>query len=349
MFAKKNVVAAAALLAIAGAAQAQVKVYGSVDIGFGSFEAAHAANSSSRTTEVAGGNMMTSFIGFAGSEDLGGGLKAEFALETFLAPDTGKTLNNNAGYFWGRASNVALSGGFGKVALGQYDNPLFTSGYTYNPFGSSMALSPTMRHLSYITQTSSSITGAGVGFDTGWVNSVTYESPVVQGFNAVVQFAAKEATGSANANSYAAAGSYNNGPISATLTYVKAGKTSAPTIDAYTADEKVANLGASYDFGAAKVFAQFTKIDDNTHNDKDTIYQIGVSAPVTEKLVAMASYGSLKNKDDGAADSTSDRVLTVGVDYILSKRTDVYAAFMNNQQTNKTSGQTFAAGIKHAF
>ena len=349
MFAQKNLVAAAALLAIAGAAQAQVKVYGSVDIGFGSFEAAHAANSSSRTTEVAGGNMMTSFIGFAGSEDLGGGLKAEFALETFLAPDTGKTLNNNAGYFWGRASNVALSGGFGKVALGQYDNPLFTSGYTYNPFGSSMALSPTMRHFNYLgTTLQTNIAGAGVGFDTGWVNSVTYESPVVQGFNAVVQFAAKEATGSANANSYAAAGSYNNGPISATLTYVKGGSTSTPA-GAYTADEKVANLGASYDFGAAKVFAQFTKIDDNTHNDKDTIYQIGVSAPVTEKLVAMASYGSLKNKDDGAADSTSDRVLTVGVDYILSKRTDVYAAFMNNQQTNKTSGQTFAAGIKHAF
>ena len=129
---------------------------------------------------------------------------------------------------------------------------------------------------------------------------------------------------------------------------MKGGSTSTPA-GAYTADEKVANLGASYDFGAAKVFAQFTKIDDNTHNDKDTIYQIGVSAPVTEKLVAMASYGSLKNKDDGAADSTSDRVLTVGVDYILSKRTDVYAAFMNNQQTNKTSGQTFAAGIKHAF
>lgn len=359
MFAQKNLVAAAALLAIAGAAQAQVKVYGTVDIGFGSFETAHAATSSSRTTQVAGGNMMTSFLGFSGSEDLGGGLKAEFALETFLAPDTGKTLNNNADYFWGRASNVALSGGFGKVALGQYDNPLFTSGYTYNPFGSSMALSPTMRHFNYLGQTTKtpdgtalkqiSIEGAGVGFDTGWVNSVTYESPVVQGFNAVVQFAAKEATGSANANSYTVAGSYNNGPISATLTYVKGGKTTAPSATAYTADEKVANLGASYDFGAAKLFAQFTKIDDNTNNDKDTIYQIGVSAPVTEKLVAMASYGSLKNKDDGAADSTSDRVLTVGVDYILSKRTDVYAAFMNNQQTNLSSGQTFAAGIKHNF
>ncbi len=160
MFAKKTLVAAAALLALVGAAQAQVKVYGAVDMSFGSFETAHAKGASSRVTAVQSGKMMTSFLGFSGSEDLGGGLKAEFALETFLAADTGQTLNNNADYFWGRASNIALSGGFGKVALGQYDNALFTSGYTYNPFGSSMAFSPTMRHFGYLNQTGF----GGVGF-----------------------------------------------------------------------------------------------------------------------------------------------------------------------------------------
>ena len=52
---------------------------------------------------------MTSFIGFAGSEDLGNGLKAEFALESFIGNDTGATVQNNAGNFWGRASNVAAT------------------------------------------------------------------------------------------------------------------------------------------------------------------------------------------------------------------------------------------------
>ena len=351
MFAKKNVVAAAALLAIAGAAQAQVKVYGTLDAGFGSIETAHAKNSSVRTTQVTSGTMMTSFIGFSGSEDLGGGLKAEFALESFLANDTGEaggpTTRNKAGGFWSRGSFVALTGGFGKVALGQYDNPLFTSAYTYNPFGSSMVVSPTMRHLNYVGQLGSDAgtlgaKGAGVGFDTGWVNSVTYESPVVQGFNAVAQYGAKESGAS---NSYAVAGSYNNGPISATLTYVKAGVSGT----AYTADEKVADLGASYDFGVVKAFAQFTKITDDTNASakKDTIYQLGVSVPVSEKVVAMASFGTLKDKSGSV--STTDRILTIGADYTLSKRTDVYAAFMNNTQTNLTSGQTFAAGIKHNF
>ncbi|HET8693838.1 MAG TPA: porin [Aquabacterium sp.] len=347
MFAKKNLVAAAALMAIAGAAQADVKLYGYLDAGFGSIESAHAKGTSTRTTQVTSGGMMTSFIGFAGSEDLGSGMKAEFALESFIGNDTGATITNNAGYFWGRTSNVALSGGFGKVALGQYDNPLFTSAYTYNPFGSSMTLSPTMRHLNYIGQTA--VTGAGVGFDTGWVNSITYETPVVQGFSGVLQYGAKESSAAGDKNSYAASGSYNNGPISATLTYVNAGKTSAPSATAYTANEKVTDLGASYDFGVVKAFGQYTHIKDDTNNNKDTIYQLGVSAPVNDKVNVMASFGSLKNKVNGASSSTTDRVFTVGADYALSKRTGVYGAFMNNTQTNLTSGQTALFGIKHTF
>jgi predicted porin len=297
--------------------------------------------------------MMTSFFGLAGSEDLGGGLKAEFALESFLAGDTGKTLSNNYGAsgntgFWGRASNVALSGGFGKVAIGQYDNPLFTAGYTYNPFGSSMTFSPTMRHLSYVGQTSS-ITGAGVGFDTGWVNSLTYESPVVAGgLQFIGQFAPKETTTSGAQNNYTVAASYNAGPLSAMVTYVKGG-TSKGANTGYTADEKVMDLGASYDFGVAKAFGQFTSIKDKTNTNKDKIYQLGVSVPVSEKASVMASFGELKNTPDGGGAKKSDKIFSVGYDYVLSKRTDVYGAFMSNSQTTLESGQTIAVGLKHNF
>lgn len=364
MFAKKNLVAAAALLAIAGAAQADVKLYGYVDAAIGSFGAVHAkTDPSSQTTKVESGTLMTSFIGFSGSEDLGGGLKAEFVLESFLANDTGEAagLNtkNKAGGFWSRGSNIALSGGFGKVALGQYDNPLFTSAYTYNPFGSSMPLSPTMRHLNYVGQLGNQL-GAGVGFDTGWVNSVTYESPVVQGFNAVAQYGLKESTKSDASNSYALAGFYNAGPFSAGLTFVKSGVSDSPAPSPYIAwqyKQSIVDLGASYDLGAAKLFGQFTSIDSDKATDgaaffankfKDTIYQIGVSAPVNDKLVVMASFGSLKHKPEGQ-DSVTDNVLSLGGDYALSKRTGVYAAVMYNSRTDMESGKTVAVGVKHSF
>lgn len=357
MFAKKNLVAVAALLAVAGAAQAQssVKLYGYLEMDAGSYEAAHAKGTSSRVTKVQSGDMMTSFIGLAGSEDLGGGLKAEFALESFLAADTGEAggpnTSNKAGGFWSRASNVALSGGFGKVALGQYDNPLFTSAYTYNPFGSSMTFSPTMRHLNYVGQTSS-IPNSGVKFDTGWVNSVTYESPVFSGFQAIGQYAAKETTTSGATNSYALAGSYNAGPFSAMLTYVKGGLTDKPNLTTYYAKAKVTDAGASYDFGVLKAFAQYTYIKDDTNNLKDKIYQLGVSVPVTEKASVMASFGNLNHRVAGQA-SNKDDVFSVGYNYDLSKRTSVFGAFMNNRQSantgNDSSGQSYAVGIKHNF
>jgi predicted porin len=361
MFAKKNLVAAAALMVVAGVAQADVKLYGTLDAGFGSFERAHAKNGPSvRTTEVTSGKMMTSYIGFAGSEDLGGGLKAEFALESFLGVDTGAAggtaYGNKAGGFWSRGSFVALTGTFGKVALGQYDNPLFTSGYTYNPFGSSMMFSPTMRHFYYNSSTAP-IGGAavaqsyaGTGIDTGFVNSVTYESPNFSGFTATAQYSPKESTTAGTGNSYSLSGSYNAGPLSASLTYVKSG-----TATAYDTNEKIMGLGVSYDFGVVKAFGQYTAIKQSDATigtepaNKDKIYQLGVSVPVTEKAAVMASFGKLSNKVTATGTKETDTVFSVGYDYTLSKRTDVYGVFTNNQHTNLVSGQTFAVGIKHNF
>ena len=349
MFAKKNLVATAALLVVAGAAQADVKLYGMLDMDVGSVEQAHEKGDKTRTTVVGSGMMMTSYFGISGDEDLGGGLKAEFALESFLAPDTGSTLNNNAKGFWGRGSFVAVSGGFGKVALGQYDNPLFTSGYTYNPFGSSMAFSPTMRHYYGIYGSAGAL-----GIDTGWVNSVTYESPVFSGFQLIGQIAPKESTKTYAKNSYAIAGSYNAGPFSAMLTYDQAGKTDSTT--AYVYDQKIFGLGTSYDFTVAKAFLQYTTVKTNGAlpplptegiDLKTKIFQLGVSVPVTDKASVMVSFG--QSKITASGESAKDEVFSLGYDYTLSKRTDVYGVFSNNRQTTLQSGQTFVVGIKHNF
>ena len=344
---QKQLLAAVALsLGAAGAVQAQstLNAYGILDLSIGSFQLAGLDNSTDNnsTTKVESGLLTTSFIGFKGTEDLGGGLKAFFTLESFMRMDTGQSGRIPAqkdDVFWARAANVGLTGSFGKVMIGRMDNFLYQQALAFNPFGGSFGFSPTVR-LTYGRW------GVDKG-DSGWGNSVAYYTPNLAGFTAAVQVQPGESDAEGTSTGFMAG--YANGPFAIGFGFQTVKSAEAPKADVLSGKQTFGLLGASYDFGAAKVFAQFTKIDDNTNNDKDTIYQIGVSAPVTEKLVAMASYGSLKNKDDGAADSTSDRVLTVGVDYILSKRTDVYAAFMNNQQTNKTSGQTFAAGIKHAF
>ena len=108
---KKHLIAAAVAGVLAAPAMAQVSVYGIMDL---------AVRSSSpdvgpSTTTMVSGSFYTSRLGFKGTEDLGGGLKASFTLEGKVNADTGETTLGN------RESSVALSGGFGAITLGRTD------------------------------------------------------------------------------------------------------------------------------------------------------------------------------------------------------------------------------------
>ena len=70
------------------------------------------------TTPVSSRNRVTdrqSLIGFRGTEDLGGGLKAFFQVESATAPDAG------GGVFASRNSGVGLTGDWGSVLIGRWD------------------------------------------------------------------------------------------------------------------------------------------------------------------------------------------------------------------------------------
>ncbi len=102
---KKTQVALAALALMAStAAMADVKVYGNVDAGI--------LSTSGTTKFFGGGNNATSLIGFKGSEDLGGGLKASFNLETGIDLASGSFQGAPSGgnrNLFNRAANVGLS------------------------------------------------------------------------------------------------------------------------------------------------------------------------------------------------------------------------------------------------
>ena len=85
---KKALILATGLAASVMGAQAQstVQVAGLVDVYTGSMRMAGDAVSKS---VVGSGGMTTSWWGMTGSEDLGGGMKASFALTSFFQADTG--------------------------------------------------------------------------------------------------------------------------------------------------------------------------------------------------------------------------------------------------------------------
>ena len=91
-----------------------VTLYGRVYATFESVEAKGGAAPVSRRNRVAD---QASYLGVRGTEDLGGGLKAFFQLETGFPPD-------NTGTFANRNSAIGLQGGFGSILLGRWDSPM---------------------------------------------------------------------------------------------------------------------------------------------------------------------------------------------------------------------------------
>jgi len=73
--------------------------------------------------------------------------------------------------------------------------------------------------------------------------------------------------------------------------------------------------------------------------------QGGVTVPLGTGSV-MASYAY--SRSNGGLDQTH-KSWAVGYDYPLSKRTDVYAAYLNDKYTSMSTGDTFGVGIRAKF
>jgi predicted porin len=114
-------------------AQSTVTVYGVIDVGLehvSDLPPGAGANGGSMLG-VNQGNLAASRLGFKGSEDLGGGLKAVFNLESGLAPDTGTVLQN--GRLFGRKAYVGLSGNWGNLLLGRQQSTIYDIAPRFDP------------------------------------------------------------------------------------------------------------------------------------------------------------------------------------------------------------------------
>lgn len=106
------------------AAMAQVVIYGIVDTGVEYVTNTNAAGKSVVKMPSLTGSF-PSRIGFKGTEDLGGDLKAFFVLENGFAPDTG--VQGQGGRLFGRQANVGLKNSYGTLTLGRQVNMTFMS------------------------------------------------------------------------------------------------------------------------------------------------------------------------------------------------------------------------------
>ncbi|SDH52539.1 porin [Paraburkholderia phenazinium] len=388
---KKSLLALAALGAFAGVAHAQssVTLYGIIDEGFNvntNVKGQHLYN-------LSAGVLQGSRWGLRGTEDLGGGLKAIFVLENGFDENTGKM--NQGGLLFGRQAYVGLSSNYGTVTLGrQYDSVVDYVGplEVGDQWGGYIAAHPgdidnfnnayrTNNTIKFTSQNYNGLTFGGTysfggiaGNVTGnqiWSLGAGYNNgPLVLG------------VGYLNARTPAASGGlFNNGGTAsaadaAVTSTIYEGFTSANTY-------QVIGAGGAYTFGAATIGATYSNIRFGNLGKTFASPYTGQSATfnnaelnfkyqLTPALLIGAAYDYTRGVEIAGASRAQYHQGALGVDYFLSKRTDVYltgvyqhalgdtlntagavvdATANINNLTNSANQNQFTAriGIRHKF
>lgn len=100
---KKFIAAIPLLIALPAVAQSNVTIYGIIDNGVEYVSNVNAAGKS--VVKMPANTSITSRLGFKGTEDLGGGMTANFVLENGFTPDTGGLAQGEAA-FWPAVKRV---------------------------------------------------------------------------------------------------------------------------------------------------------------------------------------------------------------------------------------------------
>ncbi|ABM35968.1 porin [Polaromonas naphthalenivorans] len=343
---KKSFIALA-VLAASGVASAQssVTLYGLVDAYVGTSKvkvSVPGASSSLRQSVVDSGGINTSRFGFKGSEDLGGGLKANFVLEGGFKADTGAT-DPTGGYTnpytgvvssstFSRNSWVGLSGGFGEVKLGKMWTPYDeVKGLGAAAFDANIFAPATNVWLSNNYQ-------ANPG------NAIYYSTPSFSGFSAagMYSFGENKAPGVDAGKIMSANVQYANGPIAVALAHQVEKASGA------VGSTKFTQLNGSYDLGAAKLLAAVGHVKDGS--DKSKEFQVGVDVPLGAVTV---SGGVARAKLTGPGGELKSTGFGLAAKYDLSKRTFLYTGLQLSKNEVVGAGDiktdTFAVGVQHKF
>jgi predicted porin len=382
---KKTLIALAALAATgASFAQSSVTISGLFDVGYGAVNApANAAGvQTGDISRVAQNGSATTSINIAGTEDLGGGMRANFRYE--INPD----LVNGAGFTGGAGqtagtgavqygnggvhqSFLGLQGAFGNVRLGRINTGTLAAWGTGSVFGTALGSGFGTSGIFARSVPSSGSTYFNTA-PTRFNNSVDYTSPTINGFTARLQYVPqvnKTGIGAENGCAEAActtvggnsaapganrAGAtdislaYNKGPLNAMVAQqsVKIGSGDVNALVApnhqstASSNYEITIAAANYQIGAARVFA-------STWTEKmgTTINASSYSLGANYVMGAYTFAASMANNNDKTSTNADRKIMGLGVDYALSKRSALYARYESRDANKNVAADTSAAGV----
>ncbi len=341
---KKNLIAASALVLMGMGAHAQssVQLMGLADVYVGSIRMAGDA----RSRQVVGsGGMTTSWWGMKGTEDLGDGLKAQFAFTAFMRMDSGASGRFTNDPLFSRDANVGLSGSFGTLTLGRAMAPNFLPTIKFNPFGDSFTFSPLVLHANVPLFNGTGWTGTTPS-DTGWSSEIVYSTPSLGGLSANLHYQIGSIADAKGKDNLGFNLLYAAGPLALTAFY-EHDQVTNPTQALFPngATRTDWMLGASWDASILKGYLTYGESKNDITAVKAKTTSLGASVPVAMGAgKVLAGWASTRVTGGAKRDTVS-----VGYDHTLSKRTDLYANLMRDKITGYESGTSFGVGVRHRF
>lgn len=355
---------ASAFAAPAFAATANVDIYGSINLSVD-----RVSDGDDTWNRMVTNN--NSYIGFKGAEDLGGGMKAVWQLESNVNFDGNQSNKADAGNTFGtRNTFLGLETGFGTILAGVHDTPYKMSTSKLDLFVGTLG-----DYNGIIGSAGALGTNPSSTFDLRTGNTIAYVSPNFAGFDvkaAYVLGGEQNDLGFDTSSAWSLSANYANGPLFLAAAYEKhydLGVLAACNPGAVCLglgsgyDRDAWKLGAGFKFGDFKVGAVYESQDDNA----DAIGHDSWMVNGAYSLGAMTFKAEYLSADDlDFISSSGAHMWALGLDYALSKRTLVqltYADMSNDRNGGWSLGQGaqvtpyglghdpdgFSVGVRHTF
>jgi len=311
-----------------------------------------------------------SYLGFRGTEALGGGMSAWFQCETTMdirGIDQVGLCSRNSG--------LGFRGGFGNVWVGRWHTPM-SRALGLGDVGTEATGNLGLSQITAGGSGSTSIMRSSTGYDTGNNGSsenrtrwrrretclTTYETPNMSGFmvGAAVSCGNKAAEADAEDQNndkpriWSLAGTYNNGPLAIGLSYEKHLQMGTFADGAEEFDDRGWGVSARYRFGSVTVGAHYVdrKWETATGDVKVKSAQVGFAWNIAGPHALEGAYawaGDAKGDSDtgisngtnpiaAPGSNTGTQGFTLGYVYSFSKRTSAKLGYTRVDNDSNTTG-----------
>jgi predicted porin len=285
----------------------------------------------------------SSNIFFKGSEDLGGGLKGIWQIQTYFS--VGATGNNDTSFGTGDGvssgnSYVGLAGGFGTALIGKHEAPAKLIGRSVDLFGDQLGDNRNL--LSKPDQGTALV--ATNGWDLRPNNTIAYLSPNFSGFSGAIAYVTNYgetgATSDTSVDAWSGSVKYENGPLMLGAGYQVHNTSEAVGV---AEDENMWRVAASYNLGDFRIVGLYQQASDMGGTSGSDVSTWGLGGAYKMGNLTFKGQYYQADENDNEADSGAD-MWAVGMDYALSKRTTVQLSYATTDNDSKAKYSAFGGG-----